>query len=875
MVVNHQVTITQTTILVHRVLVEALVLHHLAIGSAEDDPVENDQLPERSPSPELHPPPPPDPVNEPEPEPEDWVNRPRRSGRQRKVAKGPPGSIYEEDGEQRLPHEIQRDIEDSAKWRKLVGDNEPGSSRLPTTSRRRGKTQPQANQPAPDDPGPSTQILDKEIDDLTRMSQEGGVEFMKFLLSKAVAVSEPETEPVTVPNANAELNPDNIREWTYRDIMRLPPDQRKPWIEACKEELKSLRARNVYSLVKLPKGRKAIKCRWVFDIKSDGRKKARLVAKGFSQREGIDFNEIFSPVVRYETFRMILALAAVEGWHLEGLDVKTAFLYGKLDEEIYMEQPEGFHAQDKKDFVFRLWRALYGLKQAALSWWKELSKSMEQLGFKRAKSDSGLFIYTHPNGSVVIAIIYVDDALFCGSDRQLVLKLKAAFMKRWECRDLGEAKEFLRMRILRKGPKIYLDQETYLQKVIRRFNLENCNTARTPLPTGYRPEPHKGSVDPALRSRFQQVIGSLLYIMLGTRPDIAYAVVKLSQHSANPSKEHLDKALYVLSCCSTVSEGANKKEGGRRKREVTAAWTCSHECGENNATRGSADPKVTPSWNRVKQEFNIAPPSFHGHRLTPSHIPKPARLPQHLPQVPNSTPSPSTRVSHQTPYIFHLFANISRPHANRWLLRTPSNGDVYAFDRRTLTAILDVAQWLHTGDLRPEQLEGEARRVYNMVAQTVLAETRIRGKLPYYNVHGVFNNVKWVLRKHLLGLAPPSYQRKRNLRLQNARSVVTGGRGHAFGRRRDWGNNSAIPPAKSVSITTTPATRIKNAGASSSKESWDGVGAGAKGIKDLDGMEDTLEDWAMEDFDLGSRAEDDDFVEVPSSSVAAGKKASA
>ncbi|KAJ8488956.1 hypothetical protein ONZ45_g13761 [Pleurotus djamor] len=192
---------------------------------------------------------------------------------------------------------------------------------------------------------------------------------------------------------------------------------------------------------------------------------------------------------------------------------------------------------------------------------------MEQLGFKRAKSDSGLFIYTHPNGSVVIAIIYVDDALFCGSDRQLVLKLKAAFMKQWECRDLGEAKEFLRMRILRKGPKIYLDQETYLQKVIRRFNLDNCNTARTPLPTGYQPEPHKGSVDPALRSRFQQVIGSLLYIMLGTRPDIAYAVVKLSQHSANPSKEHLDKALYVVQYLagtqhySVCYDGSNQ-EGG-------------------------------------------------------------------------------------------------------------------------------------------------------------------------------------------------------------------------------------------------------------------------------------------------------------------------
>lgn len=125
---------------------------------------------------------------------------------------------------------------------------------------------------------------------------------------------------------------------------------------------------------------------------------------------------------------MLLALAMLEKWHIEGLDIKTAFLYGKLDEELYMEQPEGFRVLGKEDYVLRLWCALYGLKQAALSWWKELSKSMEELGFKCASTDSGVFIYHH-KGLIVIAIVCVDDALFCGSNWQLVLKLKAVFIK--------------------------------------------------------------------------------------------------------------------------------------------------------------------------------------------------------------------------------------------------------------------------------------------------------------------------------------------------------------------------------------------------------------------------------------------------------------
>ena len=130
--------------------------------------------------------------------------------------------------------------------------------------------------------------------------EEGGVKTLNHLLAHAVP---PDSEP---------LSTSNIREWSFKDILRMPLAQQKEWKTACHEELDSLRRRNVFELVDPPKGRKIIKNHWVFDIKSDSRKKARLVAKGFSQVEGVNYNEIFSPVVHYETVRLMLALAALE-----------------------------------------------------------------------------------------------------------------------------------------------------------------------------------------------------------------------------------------------------------------------------------------------------------------------------------------------------------------------------------------------------------------------------------------------------------------------------------------------------------------------------------------------------------------------------------
>lgn len=241
----------------------------------------------------------------------------------------------------------------------------------------------------------------------------------------------------------------------------------------------------------------------------------------------------------------MLALAALEHWHLSGLDVRNAYLYGKLDEEIYMEQPEGFSKKGQEHKVLRLLRALYGLKQAGLAWWRALNKSMEELGFTRLKTDAGIFVHKLSNGSIVVAIVYVDDAIFCGPNKAIVEDFKKKFMRKWECRDLGDVKEFLRMRITRDGNKIMIDQCQYLKKVLQRCGMQNANSATTPLPAGYQPEVNTAPVNPTIRSRFQTVIGSLLYIMLGTRPDIAYAVTKLSQFSANPTEEHLNKVLYI------------------------------------------------------------------------------------------------------------------------------------------------------------------------------------------------------------------------------------------------------------------------------------------------------------------------------------------
>jgi Reverse transcriptase (RNA-dependent DNA polymerase) len=233
------------------------------------------------------------------------------------------------------------------------------------------------------------------------------------------------------------------------------------------------------------------------------------------------------------------ALSALEDYYCVSVDICNAYPYGKLDEEIYMRQPEGFKARGQENKMICPQHALYGLKQAGLAWWKELNSSMNELGFKHLVSDAGLFVCKDFE-EIIIAIVYIDNAMFFGKNKAQVDSKKKLFMDKWECRDLGEVKEFLCMCITRKGKDIHLDQHDYLDKVLERFSMTNAKSAPTPLPSNWVPQANKGKASSELLRNYQSIIGLLLYLIIGTCPDIAFAVTKLAQFSANPSQEHFE-----------------------------------------------------------------------------------------------------------------------------------------------------------------------------------------------------------------------------------------------------------------------------------------------------------------------------------------------
>lgn len=326
------------------------------------------------------------------------------------------------------------------------------------------------------------------------------------------AISE-QDDPLTVPEALARKDA-------------------KQWRDAIQEELDALKKNGTWILVKPDQASNVVDSKWLFRIKKEAgnktRYKARLVARGFSQRKGIDYDETFSPVVRHSSLRLLIALAANLGLKIEHMDVKTAFLNGNLNEKVFMRQPPHFEEKGKEDYVCLIQKSLYGLKQAPRSWNMKLHTELESLNFKRCKNEPCVYI-RRTNKDTTILAIYVDDILIFHNNDKEVAKVKRELMSKFEMKDLGRAELFLGLRIKQEQNSITIDQEDYIDKVLRRFNMENCKPVSTPGVPGQRFEKPQEPYTADAKIPYRELIGSLMYITVCSRPDIAHSVNFMSQ----------------------------------------------------------------------------------------------------------------------------------------------------------------------------------------------------------------------------------------------------------------------------------------------------------------------------------------------------------
>ena len=314
-------------------------------------------------------------------------------------------------------------------------------------------------------------------------------------------------------------------------------DEKEEWVAAMRDEMNSLRENQTWILVDAPSGRKVINCRWVFakKINPDGtdRFKARLVVKGFCQREGIDYVETFSPVARFDTIRFVLSVAACEKLKLGQFDVKTAFLNGKLKEEIYMKQPEGFN--DGTSRVCKLLRSLYGLKQAPRCWTEEFSTFIKGLDFYQSAADPCLFIFINGDERVFL-VIFVDDGLVAATHEYLIDKLFNKLGERFQITSTREVCNYLGMEISRLGDgSIFINQGKYIREILARFNMSEANSVSTPIECNWN---HVLVDKKECKAPYREAVGSLIFLQTVSRPDISFAVNVVSRDLENPTEEH-------------------------------------------------------------------------------------------------------------------------------------------------------------------------------------------------------------------------------------------------------------------------------------------------------------------------------------------------
>ncbi|GJU74151.1 putative ribonuclease H-like domain-containing protein [Tanacetum coccineum] len=320
------------------------------------------------------------------------------------------------------------------------------------------------------------------------------------------------------------------------------------WVEAMQEEMQQFVNQDVWKLVPLPEGKIAIGTKWILKNKRDARgivvrNKARLVAQGHRQEEGIDYDEVFAPVARIEAIRLFLAFASYMGFMVYQMDVKSAFLYGEIDEEVYVTQPKGFEDPHFPKHVYKVVKALYGLHQAPRAWYARLSTFLLKHNYRRGTIDKTLFIKKNSR-DIILVQVYVDDIIFGSTKKAWCDEFEVLMKGEFEMSAMGELTFFLGLQVKQKPDGIFISQDKYVQDMLKKFDMESVRTATTPYEAS-KPKSKDEPDDAVNVHLYRSMIGSLMYLT-ASRPDIMFAVSACSRHQVTPLTSNLNAVKKIF-----------------------------------------------------------------------------------------------------------------------------------------------------------------------------------------------------------------------------------------------------------------------------------------------------------------------------------------
>ncbi|KAK9043534.1 hypothetical protein V6N11_071870 [Hibiscus sabdariffa] len=376
------------------------------------------------------------------------------------------------------------------------------------------------------------QVIEPEVEEISQAVEENPTDLETQPLRRSTReCHEPERYGFLVTTHGDVILVNQDEPKTYQEAVASPDSEK--WLEAMRSEMDSMSEKQVWTLVEPPEGIKPIGCKWVFKKKTDmdgnvQTYKGRLVAKGFRQIHGVDYDETFSPVAMFKSIRILLAVAAFHDYEIWQMDVKTAFLNGKLEEDAYMTQPEGFVTPENA------------------------GKAIQEFGFIRNEDEP--CVYKKFSGRIVsFLILYVDDILIIGNEIPTLQSIKTWLSSCFSMKDLGEAAYILGVKIYRDRSRrlLGLSQSTYIDKVLKRSSMEESKRGFLPMRHGISLSKEMCPSTPQERERMSQIpyasaIGSIMYAMICTRPDLSYALSMTSRYQANPGEGHWTAVKNIL-----------------------------------------------------------------------------------------------------------------------------------------------------------------------------------------------------------------------------------------------------------------------------------------------------------------------------------------